>query len=46
MQMTLFFAVVGTMIALYNRDAKKGGDGQEIDVSLYESSSCFFLFHL
>lgn len=30
------FAVVGTMIALYNRDAK-GGDGQEIDVSLYES---------
>lgn len=30
------FAVVGTMIALYNRDVL-GGAGQEIDVSLYES---------
>ena len=30
------FAVVGTMMALYNRDVL-GGEGQEIDVSLYES---------
>lgn len=30
------FAVVGTMMALYNRDVS-GGEGQEIDVSLHES---------
>ncbi len=30
------FAVAGTMMALYNRDVN-GGEGQEVDVSLYES---------
>ena len=30
------FAVVGTMMALYNRDVL-GGEGQEVDVSLFES---------
>jgi len=29
-------AVIGTMIALYNRDAIEGGVPQEVDVSLYE----------
>lgn len=30
-------AVIGTMIALYNRDVLNGAQSQEIDVSLYES---------
>jgi len=29
-------AVIGTMLALYYRDAIEGGEAQEIDVSLYE----------
>lgn len=29
-------AVIGTMIALYHRDAVEGGKPQEVDVSLYE----------
>lgn len=30
------FAAWGTMMALYHRDARGGGQGQEIDVGLYE----------
>ena len=32
-------AVIGTLLALYHRDAKEGGRPQEIDVALYE---CLF----
>jgi crotonobetainyl-CoA:carnitine CoA-transferase CaiB-like acyl-CoA transferase len=31
------YAVIGVMLTLYRRDAKKGGRGQSIDVSLLES---------
>jgi formyl-CoA transferase len=31
------YAVIGTLLALYHRDARKSGEGQVVDVALYEA---------
>jgi crotonobetainyl-CoA:carnitine CoA-transferase CaiB-like acyl-CoA transferase len=43
---TAVFAALGAMFALYERDAQGSGQGQQVDVALYESQLRMFHFFL